>query len=222
MSAETVFDARHEEYARYRSLSLAAVTTLVFGIISTPALIFRSLLILPLIGLVIAFFAFRVLRRNSFELGGLWLARIGLGLCVMNFLAGSTRATIEYLTEVPEGYQRISFRELQPDSELSSSPVPPRAVELNGRKVFVKGYIYPDDRSSQLKKFVLVPDMGTCCFGGQPKLTDMIEVTLKRHPGVRFSYQCRKLAGVLHVDTKLKEISGLQGVYYQLEADYVK
>jgi hypothetical protein len=64
--------------------------------------------------------------------------------------------------------------------------------------------------------------MGTCCFGGQPKLTDMIEVTLRDPHRARFSFQRRKIGGVLQVDTQLKEINGLTGVYYQLDADYIR
>ena len=64
--------------------------------------------------------------------------------------------------------------------------------------------------------------MKTCCFGGQPKLTDMIEVTLRDPRRVNFSYARRRLAGILKVDPRLKPISGLQGVYYQLDADHVK
>jgi hypothetical protein len=101
-------------------------------------------------------------------------------------------------------------------------PFSPKALELNGQRVFVKGYIYPGDRTSELKKFILVPDMGTCCFGGQPALTDMIEVTLRDPKRVRFSFQRRKLGGTFKVDRQLKEISGLTGVYFQLDADYVR
>jgi hypothetical protein len=64
--------------------------------------------------------------------------------------------------------------------------------------------------------------MGTCCFGGQPALTDMIEVTLREPKRIRFSYKRRSLGGVLKVDPTLKEISGLTGVYFQLDADYVR
>ncbi len=64
--------------------------------------------------------------------------------------------------------------------------------------------------------------MGTCCFGGQPALTDMIEVTLRDPLRAKFSYQRRKIAGVFSVDKTLKEVSGLTGVYYQLDADYLR
>ena len=50
----------------------------------------------------------------------------------------------------------------------------------------------------------------------------MIEVTLTDPLRTRFSFRRRKLAGILRVNTELKELSGLTGVYYQLEADYIK
>ena len=132
----------------------------------------------------------------------------------------STLHAYIYLTEVPEGYQRISFFDLQPEAG-TAFPIPQSAVALNGARVFIKGYVYPGDQRQGLKQFVLVPDMGTCCFGGQPKLTDMVEVTLKDPNRIDFSYRKRKLGGILHVDQRLKPVSGLQGVYYQLEADYL-
>ena len=63
--------------------------------------------------------------------------------------------------------------------------------------------------------------MGTCCFGGNPALTDMIEVTLQPPKHIDFSWRKRKLGGILHVDTKLKPVSGLNGVYYRLDAEYL-
>ena len=74
--------------------------------------------------------------------------------------------------------------------------------------------------SSKAKKFILIPDLGTCCFGGQPRLTDMIEVTLSGDQTVRPSLRQVKIAGVLKVDTSLKPVKELQGVFYQLKADY--
>jgi hypothetical protein len=127
-----------------------------------------------------------------------------------------------YALEVPEGYQRISFYELQPSEDRPDLPVPPKALDLNGQKVFVKGFVYPDGQQSNIQRFVLVPDRGTCCFGGQPKLTDMIEVTVVTKDRLRYSLQMRKLAGTLHVDTRLKPVDGLGGVYYRLDADYVR
>ena len=65
-------------------------------------------------------------------------------------------------------------------------------IELDGKQIFVKGYVHPGVSSvSKLKKFVLVPDMGTCCFGGDPAPTDMIEVTLEDPLTVDFALRRR-------------------------------
>ena len=127
-----------------------------------------------------------------------------------------------YATEVPEGFQRISFADLQPVPEAPQLPIPPKALELNGKKVFIKGYVYPDGQQYNIKRFILIPDMGTCCFGGQPKLTDMVEVTLRDPLRTIFERRKRRLAGTLTVDIRLKPVSGLGGVYYRLDAEYVR
>jgi hypothetical protein len=129
---------------------------------------------------------------------------------------------VAYATEVPEGFQRISFADLQPVREAPQLPVSPRALELNGQKVFLKGYLFPDGQQSNIKRFVLIPDLGTCCFGGQPKLTDMVEVTLRDPLRTVFELRKRRLAGTLIVDTRLKPVSGVNGVYYRMDAEYVR
>ena len=42
--------------------------------------------------------------------------------------------------------------------------------------------------------------MGTCCFGGEPKLTDMIEVKLEGSLAIEYARRKRKLAGTFKVD----------------------
>ena len=82
---------------------------------------------------------------------------------------------------------------MQPDADTPNQIVPPSAQELNGKKVFIKGYVYqPSGRGGQmsgLKEFVLVRDKGQCCFGGNPKLTDMILVKLQGSLTAEFNMQ---------------------------------
>ena len=84
-----------------------------------------------------------------------------------------------YATEVPEGYQRIGYGQLQPDPNHPDEPIPPAAKELDGQKVFIKGYVYPTISQHGIREFLLVRDEGSCCFGGNPKITDRIQVTLR-------------------------------------------
>ena len=142
-------------------------------------------------------------------------AVLGSGLCGAILIGGLTVDWLAYATEVPDGYQRISFANLQRFPSTPNRPYHPEALKLNGQRIFVKGYLYPDGQQDDVKHFVLVPDMGTCCFGGQPKLTDMIEVTLEDPLRAEFARRKRRLGGILTVDTAvLKPVSGLGGVYF--------
>ncbi len=124
----------------------------------------------------------------------------------------------------PAGYERITFQQLQPESDAEHPSTESLPHELDGKRVFVKGYVHPGvSDMGEIKKFILVPDMGTCCFGGQPKLTDMIEVTITGPRGLRYAQIKRKLGGVFHVHSRIKQVAGgLQGGFYELEADYVR
>ncbi len=207
----------------YRTVSRAAVLSLVFGLLSVAGLLFPVLLVLAAGGLVLGVMALVSIRRYSDELTGVAPAAVGIALGTILLFGGTAMHAYIYATEVPEGYQRISFYQLQPDREHSELPVPPEALQLDGKQIFVKGYVHPGvSGQGPVKAFVLVPDMGTCCFGGQPKLTDMIEVTMRDPLRIRYTQTKRRLAGTLKVDTALKPVSGLNGVYYQLDADYVK
>lgn len=214
--------ANASEYAQYRAICMSAVTTAILGIISIPAILFSKLLVLPFVGMIIGLYAMLQLRRRSDELTGSRIAKIGLLMCTTILITGTAYSSYVYATEVPEGFSRITFSELQPD-EGSPLPIPESALSLDGQRIFVKGYVHPGvTRRKGIKQFVLVPDMKTCCFGGQPKLTDMIEVTLKDPLRVNYSYSQVKLAGTLKVSPIKKAVSGLDGVYYQLDAEYVR
>ena len=210
------FDAPDREEIDYRTLSRAAVIALAAGVVSLLGFLVWTLLVLAFVSLVLAWIAVPL------EYSGAGLAYAAAAVGLLSLVGGTSWHTYVYLTEVPEGFQRISWSELQPDDDSPHLPFSPRAAELDGQKIFVKGYVYPEDQFGETQRFVLVPDLGTCCFGGQPKLTDMIEVTLEDPHRVTYSRRQRKLAGVLEVDQRLKPIDGLQGVYFRLKASYVK
>jgi len=220
MSAEVDLQLAAGRLAHYRAMSTMAIVAMGLGFLSVAAILSATLLILPLCGVIFSVAALTRIRSRPLELTGMPLAVAGLAMSCVMFLGGAILHTVVYVTEVPEGYQRISFFDLQPDKR-SALHIPESAVNLDGQRIFIKGYVYPGDQRHDLRQFVLVPDMGTCCFGGQPALTDMVEVNLKEPLRVDFSYRKRRLGGILHVDTTLKPISGLNGVYYQLDADYL-
>jgi len=205
---------------QYRAISSTAIVALVCGLFAVSALMSPWMLMIPFLGVIMGISALSKIKQHPMELTGKPIAVVGMLLSAVLFVGSAIMHIVIYATEVPDGYERISFRQLQPDKE-SPRPIPDEAIALNGQKIFVKGYVFPGDNRENLKQFILVPDMGTCCFGGNPKLTDMIEVTLKPPQRINFSYRKRRLAGILHVDSTLKPVSGLNGVYYRLEAEYL-
>lgn len=223
-TTEKLRSAEEEQYQQYRTLSFAAIVALVFGVISIPTLVAVAsnalILILPFVGIMIGLYAVMTLRNRQDEFTGFGSARIGLMLSTLVFVSGVLYSVYVYATEVPEGYQRISFSQLQPDPKHPELAYNPIAGDIDSKQVFVKGYVYPDDQLKGIKQFILVPDMGTCCFGGQPKLTDMIQVTLKDPLSVEYSMFLKRLGGKFQLGSANAHKVGR--VIYHLDADYLK
>jgi hypothetical protein len=212
-------DLEREEYG-YRSVSRAAVLSLVFALLGLLSWYFPLLTILSGVGLFFALIAFRSFRRFPGELSGKPVAVLGAVCALIMLVVSPVRHTYIYYTELPDGYERISFSALK--SPIGAPDFPPEsALELNGKKVFLKGYIHPTSLASNAARtFILVPDWATCCFGQQPPLTHMIEVRLSGDKFANRSFRRHSLAGTLQVRPYIKPIDGLQGVFYELDADH--
>ena len=218
---DTSYQSDDELYQPYRSVSKMAVISLLLTVFALTGLLFPALLSAAFVAVLLGFLGLRNLRRYPDELTGKTAATLGIVGGALLLIGGSAMHTYIYMTEVPEGYQRISFGDLQPRDEGSMPTLP---FELDGKRVFVKGYVHPGvSDMGEIRNFILVPDMGTCCFGGQPKLSDMIEVTIVGEHGLRYAQRKRKLAGTFHVTNRLKKVvGGLDGGFYELEADYAR
>jgi hypothetical protein len=228
------------ELAPYRAISRAAVVSAVMAALSLPLVILALVSMkiqvgdavpLGMIGALFAGVAFilgivgvRTVRRYPTEYTGGKLAKTGLLGGLVLLIAGSASAAFTYSTEVPEGYNRVGFWELQPDPEEPGLPISPKAFEIHTQPIFIKGYMHPGVASSgKVNHFILVPDMGTCCFGGQPKPTDMIEVFIPDgKERVAYSTRRIKLAGKFFLDDHPTQSLGLQNVWYHLQVDQVK
>ena len=122
----------------------------------------------------------------------------------------------EYATELPEGFVRLSYADLQPAEGEPATSVPESARQMDGRDVLLKGYIYPGKQPHGIVQFLLVRDQGDCCFGGNPKITDRVLVHLADPDGIEFSPRLRKIAGRFQVrPIGTDALAG--GVLYHLE-----
>lgn len=184
----------------YRAMSSTAIASIVFAVIAVLfGLFFWPALGLAIIGVAVGLLAYRQIRRFPDEFDGKQIAVAGIVLNLVILLAGTGLHTYIYLTEVPEGYTRIQFYELQQDGDGPDQPTE-KAFEIDGQQIFLKGYIHPSSGSGLLKRFILVPDLGTCCFGGQPKSSDMIEVNLLGGETTKAGMTKKKLAGTFKLN----------------------
>jgi len=248
MSAATNFPAASSpdhELAPYRAISRSAILSAAMFGISLPLVILAIVSMryqvgdaVPL-GMVGAIFAAaalvlgwagrRTVRRYPSEFTGSKLAATGIVGGFVLLVCGSASAIYTHNTEVPtlpdgSRYNRVGFWELQPDPDEPELPISPKALELSGKPVFIKGYMHPGVSSmGKVNHFILVPDMGTCCFGGQPKPTDMIEVYVPDgKPRVAYAPRRIKLAGTFMLADRPTQSLGLKGVWYHLQADLLK
>lgn len=204
----------------YRAISRGAIWSLVFFTLALVGLVptFAPLLVLAIPGILFAAFGLRSIAHYPKEFSGRGLALFGLIGCSLLFVGGISQHTYIYLTEVPDGYERVQFYKLQTNIQEADAPTE-TALAIDGKPVFLKGYIHPSSGSGMLRQFILVPDLGTCCFGGQPRSTDMVEVKLPPGQTVRASVMQRKLAGKFRVHSPKKKADFDNALFYKMQVD---
>lgn len=212
-----------EQLDTYRPVHGMAVVSCLLGVLSVAAWVDWFLLLVPALGLLTGFISWRAIRSRPEVYTGKWLAVAGMAGSLLFGGSGTGYLGWSYAHEVPEGYRRISYELLQPPADAPPGAIPATARELDGQKVFIKGYVFPNDLRGQtegIREFTLVRDKGQCCFGGNPKLTDKIRVRLQGNLQLTYSTGVRRLAGIFRV-RPAPTTSGLVEAIYQLEADHL-
>jgi len=227
--SETHADPQAEQYEPYRTVSKTGLGALALGgagaglgllfYTTEPVVILAA--VLSAVGLLCSVISLRSIRRFPLEFAGKPAAVMGAVFSLVGLVGAPSLFAFCFVTEIPSDYKRVSFDQLK--SEPRGPEIPPApALDLDGQKVFIRGYVYPGGQQTGIKRFIMVSDLGTCCFGGQPQLTHMVLVTLQDPLRVDYALRKRGLGGILKVDRRLKPVSGVGGVYYQLDADFVK
>jgi hypothetical protein len=200
----------------YRALSGVAVAAAALTGFAPLAFLDWWLAVVPLIGIVLGSVALRDIARRPQELTGRPLAIAAMTVSTLALVGGLAYQSMVYATELPPGFARLSYAELQPADGDPADAVPDSALLLDGRDVLLKGYMYPGKQQQGIVQFLLVRDQGDCCFGGNPKITDRVLVHLADPGGIEFSPRLKKIAGRFHVrPVGTDALAG--GVLYHLE-----
>jgi hypothetical protein len=205
----------------YRPLPTAAVASCLLGVISIVALLeFWPTKALPAIGLIAGLIALRQIAQSPDEFSGRKVALLGVALSSFFLIAGSAVSLLVPILEVPADHVKISYEDLKPSADRPHA-VPAEAAELDGKKVFIKGFMFPTTHVNGIRKFLLCRDNGDCCFGGQPPSSDMVWVELNAPLETEFNTRLRHVGGTFHVTgSHLADVR--QEILYRLDADYIK
>jgi hypothetical protein len=201
----------------YRALSAAAVSTFALGLLSPLAFLDMWLGLVPIAALMLGFVALRQIGKRPEEFTGKKLAIAGIALALVFLIGGGTYQGFVYSNELPgPDFVRASYAELQPYEGDPWTKLSPETVALDGKKILIKGYVFPGQRQSGITQFLLVRDQGDCCFGGNPKVTDRILVSLKDTKGFDFSGKSFKVAGEFHIAPPMQAADAQGVVLYHL------
>lgn len=209
------------EAGTYRSLCPLAVASLVCGVFSVLVMFGWKLAALPVAGILFGRAALKRIRRAPEEISGAAVARVGIGLSAFFWAGGYLWLFYAHAKEVPHGYTAVNYEELQGDTSTGGRTIPKRALDLDGKKIFVKGYMYPGRQQLDLKQFLISRDNGRCNFCmPNPTPTDLVHVTLAGDLRIDYTTHIIALGGTLRVETDPEKIAR-KGMAYQLDADYI-
>jgi hypothetical protein len=205
----------------YRALCLPAVASVVVGVLSIPILIFWFSwfwAIVPLLGIVLGRRAIRIIHAAPSEWTGLGMAKLGIGLSAGLWALGYGWLIFARASEVPYGYQLVTYEMLQPDPSAPAMSIPQSALDLQDKKVFMKGFMQPRRQQTGIKEFILSPADGECPYCiPNPKKTEMVRVVLQGDLEAIYTTHQIGAGGRFQVNPQ-----DPGGVPYTLEADVLR
>lgn len=125
-----------------------------------------------------------------------------------------------FRVEGPEDALRVSYDDLDLLKVLNMEPVPMDCAkhfpgwlkELDGKRIRIRGFMYPPFQEKDIPFFVLARDNDICCMGRDPKRYDVIDVSMR--DDVTTYYIANRpfdVVGVLRIRPE-----GARGQLYQL------
>ncbi len=129
----------------------------------------------------------------------------------------------KFRAEGPDGALRVSYDDLDLLKVLNMDPVsldadkkmPKWLKDLDGKRIRLRGFMFPPFMNTGISVFVLARDTQICCFGRNPKPYDVIRVVMRE--GVTTDYiELRPfdVVGKFHIEMLSYDDEKVDGVYY--------
>ncbi len=130
--------------------------------------------------------------------------------------------TRTFKVEGPESAIRVSFDDVDLLKVMNLDPVPADAPErlpkwlkeLDGKRIRIRGFMFPPYQATDIRGFVLARDNQICCFGRKPKEYDLFDTFMRK--GVTTHYiegRPFDVVGILHIKSEIEKYTAM----YELE-----
>ncbi|MHB8899115.1 MAG: hypothetical protein ACYC6Y_10250 [Thermoguttaceae bacterium] len=204
----------------YQAVNPLSVGSVIVGILSALSFFHWGFLFLPVVGVLLGVAGLVNLARVEGARVGVYLSGTGIALSLL--LGGGLYglSVYRYYHTTPPGYLSVDYHSLE--SKDPNKPFPDAAYELEGQRVFLRGYMYPSRQQTGLRTFVMSRDNGVCQYClPNPKITDQVFVELTEGREAAYTTRMIGIGGVFSLkleDPKKK----YGGVVYHIEADYLR
>ena len=99
-----------------------------------------------------------------------------------------------------------------PFDELTSWPyedglkgIPKRVKDLSGKKVLMTGFMLPIDEVQNIKEFLLVESLRSCCYGQPPDIHGIVRVVMPKKKTTDYFFDPLKIIGTFKVESTVMD-----------------
>ena len=205
-----------EETVDYKQVGTLSVCSLVAACLGVFGFFWTPFIAFALGGVILGWLAQRKIMRAPEEMTGGAMTLFALIMSALLLVATTSWRVYSYYCSAPPGYQIVPFDSMGLTKDGS---IPDDILALDGRKVYIEGFMYPTKQHAGIENFTLVRTLGHCQYcspGTNP--ADMIYVQMERGQSVK--YRANKtvaVGGVLSVNPKWKDRPG--EIPYSLDAN---
>ena len=96
--------------------------------------------------------------------------------------------------------------------------MPPEIEKYAGKKVLMTGFMLPIDEVENIKQFLLVESLWSCCYGEPPDINGTVRVIMKGKP-TDYVFDPIKMVGVFRIKPTIED--GFCVDIFQLEVETV-
>lgn len=130
---------------------------------------------------------------------------------------GTMRATVD--VKPPEGYSALTWKTIGGFEYTEGMKLPDDVKALHGKKVAIAGYMMALDEVENIREFLLVESLWSCCFGTPPTVNQVLVIRIEGKKGIDYTSGPIQVAGILDVGEKVED--GFVTSVYRLKADKV-